>query len=161
MNRRFTVGAVLLLALVAGCGGSTQPTAPNQVISLALPDRTNLPDDTRTVHLSVGQILGVQTRHGDGAGYWKQTNSGNSAVFPQDGPSVVTSSCPTDVMGCGSTSQQLYRAESAGTSTVEWSFVGLGPGLDQLKPGQLSQPCQGYPGKQCPIGRVRITVTVG
>lgn len=111
--------------------------------------------------MPVGQILGVQTRHGDGAGYWTQTDGGNTAVLPQDGPSVVTSSCPTDVVGCGSTSQQLYRAAATGTSTFEWRFVGLGPGLDQLKAGQLSEPCQGYPGKQCPVGRVRITVTVG
>ena len=158
---RFAAAAVLLLALVAACSAAgTQSSTPNATITLAVPDRTNLPDDTKSVHLAVGQTFAVRTSHGDGAGYWRQTGGGDSAVIAPDGPSVVTSSCPTDVVGCGSTSQQLYRAASTGTSTVEWSFVGLGPGLDD-KPGGLTEPCQGSPGKQCPIGRVRIAVTVG
>lgn len=158
MTWRLVAG--ILLVLVAGCGGGGQSTAPAATITLAVPDRADLPDETKPVHLAVGQTFAVQTRHGDGAGYWKQTAGGNNTVLAPDGPSTVTSSCPTDVMGCGSTSEQLYRAASNGTTTVEWSFVGLGPGLSD-QPGQLTEPCQGFAGRQCPIGRVRIAATVG
>lgn len=159
MTRRFLVAAALLLTLVSACGsGTPQATGPTTTITLSVPSGADLPDTTKTVRLSVGQTLGVQTVHGDGAGYWKQTNGGNNAVLAQDGAARTTSSCPTDVVGCGSTSQQLYRAASAGTSTVEWSFLGLGPGL--AEPGRPTAPCVGIPGQQCPIGRVRITVTV-
>jgi ABC-type glycerol-3-phosphate transport system substrate-binding protein len=163
MTRRPIVAATLLLALllalVSACSNGSSPSStPTTTITLARPDPSNLPDTTKTVHLSVGQVLGVQAVHTDAVGYWKQTNGGNDGVLTQDGPASTTGSCPTDVVGCGSTSMQLYRAASAGTSTVEWSFVGLGPGA--VIPGRPAMPCQGFPGQQCPVGRVRITVTV-
>ncbi|HEX4226118.1 MAG TPA: hypothetical protein VHZ97_27385 [Pseudonocardiaceae bacterium] len=158
MTRRLVLAA-LLLALVSACsGGSSQSSTPATTITLARPDAQNLPNTTKTVHLSVGQVLGVRAVHTDAVGYWQQTNGGNNGVLTQDGPASTTGSCPTDVVGCGSTSMQLYRAASAGTSTVEWSFLGLGPGA--AKPGQPTMACQGFPGQQCPVGRVRITVTI-
>ncbi|HEY4019575.1 MAG TPA: hypothetical protein VGM75_12855 [Pseudonocardiaceae bacterium] len=159
MTRRLVIAAALLLALVSACGStSPQSNTPTATIRLSIPSPSDLPDIVRTVRLSVGQTLGVLSAHSDAAGYWKQTGSGNNAVLTQDGPATVTRDCPTDVVGCGSTSQQLYRAASAGTSTVVWSFLGLGPGL--VKPGQPAMPCQGIPHQQCPVGLVRITVSV-
>jgi hypothetical protein len=160
MTRRPLVVAALLLALVSACGsGPPRSSGPTTTITLAIPGGSDLPDTTKTVRLSVGQTLGVQAIHSDAAGYWKQTSGGDNAVLTQDGPATTSGNCPTDVVGCGSTRQQLYRAASAGTSTVEWSFLGLGPGLD--KPGQPTAPCPGIPDEQCPVGLVRIAVTVG
>lgn len=155
----FAIGA-LVLVLVAGCGsGSATPAAPTTEITLSLPTGSALPNTTKTVRLSVGQTLGVRAVHSDAAGYWQQTGAGDTAVLAQDGAATTTGDCPTDTPGCGSTSEQRYRAASAGTSTVVWSFLGLGPG--RVVPGAPTVPCQGDAGQRCPVGLVRIAVTVG
>lgn len=167
--RSVAIVCVLALAtVVSACGnGTVSPTisSPTTVITLSVgtaPDgSTVLPNTTKTVALASGQTFAVQSTQGGGPGYWHQTSGGNGAVLAQDRV-VTVNSCPTDLIGCGLTTQQLYLAQSAGTSTIVWTYSGLGPGL-RAPPSQPTVPCSAGSDTntaRCPVGVIRITVTV-
>ncbi len=159
MSRRLVLACAILLALVSACGnGSGQSADPVAVITLAIPDPSNMPSLTRAEPLSVGQTIAVHVQHADSAGYWQQVNPGNPAVLATDGPATTTSDCPSGKVGCGSTTEQLYRAVKSGSSIMEWKFLGLGPA--RYRSGEPSAPCAGDTGQECPVGMIWIDVEV-
>ncbi|MBO0869545.1 MAG: hypothetical protein J2P15_13365 [Micromonosporaceae bacterium] len=161
MNRQAGIGVLLGAALVAGVltGCSSGKGPPATVVVLPDPNSaTELPNATRAVQLSVGQVLGVQVRHRDLPSRWQQVNAGDATVLKPDGEDTVAG-CPAGQAGCGTTVQERYRAASAGTTTIEWDYVGMGPGT--LPSGVPATPCPSYgAAAHCPIGIMKITVTV-
>jgi hypothetical protein len=124
-----------------------------------------LPDDTQQVKLAPGQTLAVEATQGDGPGGWSQTAAGDASVVAP-GATATVSPCPAGMLGCGATTARIYRARAAGTSTIVWTYSGLGPGVS-APPSQPREACaatddapSGGKPQQCPVGVVRITVTV-
>jgi len=186
--RRLAVPSALVVplalsaaALVAACGGgsgghttqpqpSTSPVGGDQVVVLSLVPSSNggfiLPDTSQTVKLAPGQTLAVETTTASGAsGSWSETSAGTPGIV---GPaaSETLSPCPTAMLGCGASTARVYRALAAGTTTLVWTYSGVSPTFS-APASQPREPCtetedvpSGGKPPQCPVGIVRITVTV-
>jgi len=162
-----SVSLLILAALSAaasGCSSSRAPVMPHPTKVVVLSLRTaadggsELPDTTKTVTLPRGRTLAVQSTHSDGPGNWSETSAGNSSVTAPQG-TVTTVPCPAHIVGCGATTQRIYLARSHGRSTIVWTYSGVGPGF----PAPPSQPhiaCSPGATTRCPVGVIRITVTV-
>jgi hypothetical protein len=169
-RRRSGGGLVALMALagmlLSGCGGGSATAAgPARVVALALGFNSALPNTTDKVTLAQGQTLAVQYEHTDSPGYWSQTSAGNGAVLGKTG-TTTAGHCANGAVGCSSTMRQIYVARAKGSSTIVWTFQGVGPGF--IAPSaQPTVPCppaeapptaQGAP--RCPVGIIRIVVTI-
>jgi hypothetical protein len=151
--------------LLSGCGGSPAAVGPTRVVVLALGFNSALPNTTDKVTLTQGQTLAVQYEHTDSPGYWSQTSAGNGAVLGKAG-TTTTSHCATDAVGCGSTMRQIYLARAKGSSTIVWTFQGVGPGFVApatqptvpCPPAETPPTAKGAP--RCPVGIIRIVVTI-
>lgn len=149
----------------SGCSKQTSASATKIVVVSLAADGDKLPDETKTITLARGQSLGVQSKNSGGPGYWSEMNAGNTEVMAP-GKTVTVIPCPAHVTGCAPTKQKIYTAKASGKSTLAWTFRGVGPGV----PAPASQPrlpCSsgltspnGENGALCPVGVVRISVTV-
>jgi len=163
----------VLIALVAfsvttsGCdkGASASATKIIDLSTKAGGDKLKLPDETKTLTLAPGQTLGVQSTHGGGPGYWSELDAGDIRVMAP-GQTVTVVPCPAHSIGCVPTTQKIYTARAPGKSTIVWTFRGIGSGV--LAPAsQPRLPCSSDSASQgdgnspqCPVGIVRIIVTV-
>lgn len=162
----------ILIALVAfsvatsGCSKETSTSATKIVdLSTTADGGNKLPDTTKTLTLASGQTLGVQSTHSGGPGYWSELNAGDIRIMAP-GETVAVIPCPAHRAGCVPTTQKIYTARAPGKSTIVWTFRGMLPEF----PAPASQPrlpCSsdvapqsGESVPQCPVGIVRIIVTV-
>jgi hypothetical protein len=165
---RVLIVLVAFSVVTSGCSKGASASAA-KIVDLSTTadggDKLKLPDETETLTLASGQTLGVRSAHRGGPGYWSELNAGDIRVMAP-GETVTVIPCPAHSIGCFPTIQKIYTARAPGKSTIVWTFRGVDPEF----PAPASQPrlpcssdlaSQGDENTpQCPIGIVRIIVTV-